>query len=164
MAYRRGRQGLRLQNQRTAIPVNLLKISDSCSGRTQSTLPQISKMNHMMFFLFLIVSPCMAVNLSPNKAYTLANHTASWLNLITPCWICISSISWGLCATYPRVSVAHPSSPATCYHPMHHIWPWFGLLGKRGRKLHALVSATAVCIYSHDNICNPSQALIFSLD
>ena len=101
MAYRRGRQGLRLQNQRTAIPVNLLKISDSCSGRTPSTLPQISKMNHMMFFLFLIVSPCIAVNLSQNEAYTLANHTAYRLNLTSPCWICINGRSWGYVQPIP---------------------------------------------------------------
>ena len=47
-----------------------------------------------MFFLFLIMSPCMAINLSLNEAYTLANHTASQLNLTSPCWICINGRSW----------------------------------------------------------------------
>ena len=101
MTYRRGRWGLRLQNQRTTIPVNLLKISDSCSGGTPSTLPQISKMHHMMFFLFLIMSPCMAINLSLNEAYTLANHTASRLNLTSPCWISINGRSWGYAQPIP---------------------------------------------------------------
>ena len=57
MTYRRGTWWLRLQNQRTTIPVNLLKTTDSCSGRAPSNLPQISKMHPMMFFLFLIMSP-----------------------------------------------------------------------------------------------------------
>ena len=101
MPYRRGRQKLRLQSQRTVIPVNLLKISGSCSGRTPSTLPQISKMHHLMFFLFLIISSCMAIDLSLNEAYTLANHTASQLNLTSPCWICINGRSWGYVQPIP---------------------------------------------------------------
>ena len=55
----------------------------------------------MMFFLFLIMSPCMAINLSLNEAYTLANHTASRLNLISPCWICINGRSWGYVQPIP---------------------------------------------------------------
>ena len=35
---------------------------------------------------------------------------------------------------------------------------------EKGEKLHALVSATAFYIYFRDNICNPTQALIFCLD
>ena len=75
--YRRGRQALRLQNQRTTIPVSLLKTSDSCSGGIPLNLPQGSKMHPMMFLLFLIMSPCTAINLSINDAFTLANLTAS---------------------------------------------------------------------------------------
>ena len=55
----------------------------------------------MMFFLFLIMSPCTAINLSLNEAYTLANHTASRLNLISPCWICINGRSWGYVQPIP---------------------------------------------------------------
>ena len=58
-------------------------------------------MHHMMFFLFLIISPCMAINLSLNEAYTLANHTASRLNLTSPCWICINGRSWGYVQPIP---------------------------------------------------------------
>ena len=101
MPYRRGRQKLRLQIQRTAILVNLLKISGSCSSGTPSTLPQISKMHHMMFFLFLIISSCMAIDRSLNEANTLANHTASQLNLTSPCWICINGRSWGYVQSIP---------------------------------------------------------------
>ena len=90
MAYRRGRQGLRLQNQRTTIPGNLLKTSDSCSGRT----PSISRIHPMMFLLFQIMSPHTTINLSLNDTYTLANHTASQLKLTSPCWICINGGSW----------------------------------------------------------------------
>ena len=153
MAYRRGRQGLRLQNQRTAIPVNLLKISDSCSGRTQSTLPQISKMNHMMFFLFLIISPCMAVNLSPNKAYTLANHTASWLNLTSPCWICINGRSWGYVQPIPGYQ--WPTLPAklhavTQHTPSSHSMAFWEKRGKNfmpwGEKISCL-GISNNCLY-----------------
>ena len=52
-------------------------------------------MHHMMFFLFLIVSLCVAINISLNEAYTLANHTASQLNLTSPCLICINGRIWG---------------------------------------------------------------------
>lgn len=58
-------------------------------------------MHHMMFFLFLILSPCMAINLSLNEAYMLANHTASRLNLTSPCWICINGRSWGYAQPIP---------------------------------------------------------------
>ena len=75
--HRRGRQTLRLQNQRTTIPVSLLKTSDSCSGGTPSNLPQRNKMHPMMFLVFLIMSPCTAINRSINDAFTLANLTAS---------------------------------------------------------------------------------------
>ena len=54
-----------------------------------------------MFFPSLIMSPCMAINLSLNKAYTLANHTASQLNLTSPCWICIKGRSWGYVQPVP---------------------------------------------------------------
>ena len=97
MAYRRGRQGLRLQNQRTTIPGNLLKTSDSCSGRT----PSISRIHPMMFLLFQIMSPHTTINLSLNDTYTLANHTASQLKLTSPCWICINSRSWGYVQPMP---------------------------------------------------------------
>ena len=126
--------------------------------------PSGKSMHLMTFLLFLIMPSCTAINFSLNDAYMLENHTASWLSVTAPCWICISSRSWGYVLSYPRVSLAHHSSPATCCHPVYPIWSSHGLLGKRGEKLHALVSATAVFIYSHDNICNPTQALIFSLD
>ena len=54
-----------------------------------------------MFLLFLIMSPCTAINLSLNDAYTLANHTASQLNLTTPYWICINDRSWGYVQLIP---------------------------------------------------------------
>ena len=162
MAYRRGRWGLRLQNQRTTIPVNLLKTSDSCSSRTPSNLPQISKMHPQMFLLFPIMSPCTAINFSLKDIYTLANHSVSWLNLTSPCWICINSRSWG--CVQPIPGYQWPTLPAQLHAVTHPFWSWYGRLGKRGEKLHALVTATVICIYSHDNICNPTQALIFPLD
>ena len=116
-------------------------------------------MHPMMFLLILIMPPC--INLSLNDAYNLANHTASRLNLTIPYWLCIND-KLGICPTYPRVSVAHPSSPATRHHPMHNIWSWHGLLGKSREKLHALALTIAVYIYSHDNICIPPKPL-FSL-
>ena len=67
-------------------------------------------MHHMMFFLFLIMSPCMAINLSLNEAYTLANHTASRLNLTSPCWICINGRSWGYVQPIPGYQ--RPTLPA----------------------------------------------------
>ena len=161
--YRRGRQTLKLQNQRTTIPVNLLKTSDSCSGGTPSNLPQISKMHPMIFLLFLIMSPCMAINLSLNDAYALANLTASRLNLTSPCWICINSRSQGYVQPNPRYQ--WPNFPAQlhsvtqCTPSGHGMAFW-----DKREKLHALVSATAVYVYSHENICNPTQAPMFSLD
>ena len=63
-----------------------------------------------MFFLFLIMFPCMAINLSLNEAYTLANHTASQLNLTSPCWICINGRSWGYIQPIPGYQ--RPTLPA----------------------------------------------------
>ena len=156
MAYRRGRWGLRLQNQRTTIPMNLLKISGSCSGGTPPTLPQISEMHHLMFFLFLIISPCMAIDRSLNKAYMLANHTASQLNLTSPCWICINGRSWGYVQPIPGYQ--WPTLPAELHAVTQHIPSSHSMAfwEKRGKKLHALVSVTTVCIYLLDNICNPT--------
>ena len=155
MAYRRGRQKLRLQSQRTAIPVNLLKISGSCSGGTPPTLPQISEMHHLMFFLFLIISPCMAIDRSLNEAYTLANHIASQLNLTSPCWICINGRSWGYVQPIPGYQ--WPTLPAelravTQRTPSGRNMAFW----EKGKKLHALVPATTVSIYPLDDICNPT--------
>lgn len=135
MAYRRGRQKLRLQSQRTAIPVNLLKISGSCSSRTPSILPQISKMHHMMFFLFLIISPCMAIDLSLNEACSLANHTASQLNLSSPGCICINDKGWGYVQPIPGYQYQRPTLPAELWAVTQRphvvvIWPF----GERGKK------------------------------
>lgn len=59
-----GGDGTETQNQRTMIPVEPVKTSDSCS-HNPSNLPQISKMHPMMFLPLLIMSPCTAVNLLP---------------------------------------------------------------------------------------------------
>ena len=152
MTYRRGRQKLRLQSQRTAIPVNLLEISGSCSGGTPSTLPQISKMHHMMFFLFLSISPYMAIDLSLNEAYTLANHTASQLNLTSPCWICINGKSWGYVQPIPGYQ--WPTLPAElravtqCTPSGRSMAFW----EKGEKKLHALVPAPTLSIYPLNDI------------
>ena len=120
-------------------------------------------MHHMMFFLFLIMSPCMAINLSLNEAYTLANHTASQLNLTTPYWICINDRSWGY--VQPNTGYQWPTLPAQLHAVTQRTPSGHGMaFWEKREKLHDLVSATAVYIYSHDNICNPTQALIFSLD
>ena len=57
-----------------------------------------------------------------------------------------------------------PFQPSDTLPSTHLIWSWHSLLGKRGEKLHALLPATVGYIYSHDNICNPTRSLIFSLD
>ena len=154
MAYRRGRQKLRLQSQRTAIPVNLLKISGSCSSGTPSTLPQISKMHHLMFFLFLIISPCMTIDFSLNEAYTLANHTASQLNLTSPCWICINGRGWGMSNLSQGINGPpfQPSYGLLLSAPhLVAVWPF----GKKGKKTSCLGTSNN-CLYPLDDICNPT--------
>ena len=145
MAYRTGRWGLRLQSQRTAIPVNLLKISDSCSGGTPPTLPQISKMHHMMFFLFLTISLCMAINLSLNEAYILTNHTASRFNLTSPCWICINGRGWGMSNLSQGINGPpfQPSYMLLLSAPhLIAVWPF----GKKGKKTSCLGMSNS-CLY-----------------
>ena len=63
--------------------------------------PSGKSMHLMMFLLFRIMPSCTAINFSLNDAYTLENHTASWLSVTTPCWICISSRSWGYVQPIP---------------------------------------------------------------
>ena len=58
-------------------------------------------MHPKMFLFFPIMSPCTAINFSLNDIYTLANHSVSWLNLTSPCWICINSRSWGYVQPMP---------------------------------------------------------------
>ena len=113
-------------------------------------------MHHMMFFLFLIISLCVAINISLNEAYTLANHTASQLNLTSPCWICINGRSWRYVQPIPGYQ--WPTLPAELHAVTQRTPSGRGMafLGKRGKKLHALVSATTVYIYPLDNICNPT--------
>ena len=64
----------------------------------------------MMFFLILIMSPCVAINLSLNEAYMPANHTASRLNLTSPFWICSNGRSWGY--VQPTPGYQWPTLPA----------------------------------------------------
>ena len=163
MTYRRGRRGLRFQNQRTTIPVNLLKTSDSCSGRTPSNLPQISRIHPMMFLLFQIRSPCMTINLSLNDAYMLANHTASQLKLTSSCWICINGWSWGYVQPIPGYQ--WPTLPPQLHAVTQHTTSGCSTAfwGKREKNFMPWYQQQ-LSIYSHDNICHPTQALIFSLD
>ena len=90
--------------------------------------------------------------------YTCKPHTTR-LNLTTPLAAEVEDMS-----NISQGTNGQRFQPTTCYHLTYPVWSWPNLLGKRGGKLHDLVSATAVCISSHDNICNPTQALLFSLD
>ena len=125
--------------------------------------PSGKSMHLMMFLLFRIMPSCAAINFSLNDAYTLENHTASWLSVTTPCWICISSRSWGYVQPIPGYQwstlPAQLHAITQCAPSGHGMAFW-----DKREKLHALVSATAVYVYSHENICNPTQAPMFSLD
>lgn len=159
MALQEGRWGLRTKAEGQLSPVNLLK-TVVCVKHHQ--ISQVSQMHLMMFLLFLIMPSCTAINFSLNDAYTLENHTASWLSVTAPCWICISSRSWDM--SNLSQGTGWSTLPAQLHAITQCAPSGHGMaLCKRGGKLHALVSATAVFTYPMIASAIPLRPL-FSLD
>ena len=62
-----GTETLKPEDNYSCEPVEYLRL---LFRQNPSNLPQISKIHLMMFLIFLIMSPCTAINLSLNKAFS----------------------------------------------------------------------------------------------